>query len=581
MLSTSAFNALLKTLEEPPAHAKFIFATTEIRKVPVTVLSRCQRFDLKRVAPDVMTAHLAHVAQAEGLAVSDDGLKLVARASEGSVRDALSLLDQALVQGGNGDDGPVSADAVRDMLGLADRSASFDVFAAAVAGDAAAALAELDRQYAAGADPVLVLRDMLDHCHGVTRAKALGAAAEFADAADHIARIRHLADATDMGHLSRVWQMLLKGHEETRAAPDPMAAAEMAVLRVVHAAGLPSPEEAARMLAQSHNQSQTGPGAGGSTAPSVPGGGQSHTPSHSSSHSTTQSGAPPGGNVEAGTVVATGTSGAFATSAISAEAATSEPATSLAPGQTTARRADPAPQLSVVEGGRTQRGEDDQAVGHTQPGKPQPGETAASPDAPPHDDAGYDYGVDADAGMDGPPAYHEEPGYGDGGYGDDGYSGPDMGDAPGVAGASGVVGAMNTAAPVVVQSLDDVSQLAQTKRDYLLKAQIDRGMRLARLEAGKLVFAPTDAAPEDLSARLSRALLDWTGQRWFVSCEPGSSTAETLSETRRREMAEREAAVLADPVMQQVMDSFPGAEIVAIRGPEDAGGDGSDDDDAG
>ncbi len=262
MLSTNAFNALLKTLEEPPAHAKFIFATTEIRKVPVTVLSRCQRFDLRRVGPDELAAHLAGIAAKEGTSIAGDGLRLIVRAAEGSVRDALSLLDQAIVQG---EGGKTDADAVREMLGLADRARTFDLFEAALTGRTQAVLTELDGQIDAGADPIVVMRDLLDHCHDVTRAKALGEAARFADAADHVARVRGLAESVGMGWLSRAWQMLLKGHEETRAAPDARAAAEMALIRMAAAAGLPGPEEAAKLL-----RGETAGGATGGTTDAPP-----------------------------------------------------------------------------------------------------------------------------------------------------------------------------------------------------------------------------------------------------------------------------------------------------------------------
>jgi DNA polymerase-3 subunit gamma/tau len=257
MLTTQAFNALLKTLEEPPGHVKFIFATTEIRKVPVTVLSRCQRFNLKRVDPDVLLGHLQAIAAKESAEVAEDGLKLIVRAAEGSVRDALSLLDQAIVQGTDGKG--TSAEAVRDMLGLADRARTFDLFAAALGGDGAAAISGLEALSVDGADPVVVMRDLLDHCHDVTRAKVVGAEARFADAADHVARIRALAEASAMGHLTRAWQLLLKAYEEIRAAPDPEAAAMMALVRLAHAAGLPPPEAAAKLLAE----------VGGRAAPAV------------------------------------------------------------------------------------------------------------------------------------------------------------------------------------------------------------------------------------------------------------------------------------------------------------------------
>ncbi|MGF1462569.1 MAG: DNA polymerase III subunit gamma/tau [Maricaulaceae bacterium] len=246
MLSTSAFNALLKTLEEPPPHAKFIFATTEIRKVPVTVLSRCQRFDLKRVERDVLTAHLARICGLEGAQVSEAGLALIARAAEGSVRDALSILDQAIVQADPGAE--VSAGDIRDMLGLADRARTLDLFEFAAQGDAASAIIELGEQYARGGDPAVVFRDLLDHCHETTRARILGATADLSDYADEAPRLRALGAALGPANLSRLWQMLLKAHQEVRAAPDPLAAGEMALIRIAAAAGLPPPEDAARLL---------------------------------------------------------------------------------------------------------------------------------------------------------------------------------------------------------------------------------------------------------------------------------------------------------------------------------------------
>ncbi|MBI1250477.1 MAG: DNA polymerase III subunit gamma/tau [Alphaproteobacteria bacterium] len=247
MLSTAAFNGLLKTLEEPPPHVKFIFATTEIRKVPVTVLSRCQRFDLKRIAPERLAAHLKSICDKEGVAVDEDGLALIARAAEGSVRDALSLLDQAIVQKG-GAGAPVAAADIRDMLGLADRQRALDLFDALAAGDAKTALTELRAQYEAGADPALVLRDLMEICHEAARAQALGDEARLIGGADWTARIRALAQRLTPAQSSRLWQMLLKAYEEAARAPDPAAASEMAMVRLCAAANLPPPEEAAKLL---------------------------------------------------------------------------------------------------------------------------------------------------------------------------------------------------------------------------------------------------------------------------------------------------------------------------------------------
>jgi len=261
MLSPAAFNALLKTLEEPPPHAKFIFATTEIRKVPVTILSRCQRFDLRRVEPAVISASLARVAEAEGFAIDGEALALIARAAEGSVRDAQSLLDQALAQAEAGE--RVDAAAVRDMLGLADRAQTIDLFEAAVRGEAGPAIEAFRALFAFGADPAIVMLDMLEHCHGASVAKTLGPdALELPK--DQAARLAAIGAALSAGSLSRLWQMLLKGLNEVRAAPDPAAAVEMCLIRLAYAADLPGPEDALKALRE---------GAAGSGSPTPGGGG--------------------------------------------------------------------------------------------------------------------------------------------------------------------------------------------------------------------------------------------------------------------------------------------------------------------
>lgn len=247
MLSNSAFNALLKTLEEPPPHVKFIFATTEIRKVPVTVLSRCQRFDLKRVDRDELAGHLGRICEKESASVDADGLALIARAAEGSVRDALSLLDQAIVQG-EGSDGPVTALQIRDMLGLADRARVLDLLEAALSGDHAKALAEIASLYDSGGDPAIITRDCLDYVHALTRVKAAGPDADLAEAKETIQRLVAISDTLSIAQLTRLWKILLTGLEDVRRAPDPLTAAEMTLLRLGSAASLPSPEDAAKLL---------------------------------------------------------------------------------------------------------------------------------------------------------------------------------------------------------------------------------------------------------------------------------------------------------------------------------------------
>jgi DNA polymerase-3 subunit gamma/tau len=269
MLSEKAFNALLKTLEEPPPHVKFLFATTEIRKVPVTVLSRCQRFDLKRVPQETLIAHFAGIAAAEKVEISPEALVLLARAADGSVRDGLSMLDQAIAHGG----GVVDAAQVRDMLGLADRSRVLELFEKAMKGDAPAVVASLGEMHDSGADPVVVLQDLLELTHWVTRLKvAPEAAANSADSE----RAQGLAMAAklSMASLTRAWTLLLKGLQETLSAPSPLRAAEMALIRLCYAADLPSPADAIKALQNGAGPpSTTAAPAAGAPAPRGGGGG--------------------------------------------------------------------------------------------------------------------------------------------------------------------------------------------------------------------------------------------------------------------------------------------------------------------
>jgi DNA polymerase-3 subunit gamma/tau len=247
MLSTAAFNAFLKTLEEPPEHAKFVFATTEIRKVPVTVLSRCQRFDLRRVEADVLMKHLGNIAAKEGVEVEAEALGIIARAAEGSVRDSLSLLDQAIAHAA----GPVRADAVRQMLGLADRTRVIDLFESLARGDIASAFREFRDQYDTGADPIVVLSDLAEFVNFVTRVKVVPALADnVAFSETERLRAREFAAKLSMRVLSRMWQMLLKGITEAQAATRPAAAAEMVLVRIAYVADMPTPDEAIRMIEQ-------------------------------------------------------------------------------------------------------------------------------------------------------------------------------------------------------------------------------------------------------------------------------------------------------------------------------------------
>ncbi|MBB3542316.1 MULTISPECIES: DNA polymerase III subunit gamma/tau [unclassified Rhizobium] len=266
MLSTQAFNGLLKTLEEPPEHVKFIFATTEIRKVPITVLSRCQRFDLRRISASDLVGLFTTIASKEGIEAEPDALAMIARAAEGSARDGLSLLDQAIAHGG----GAVLAEMVRGMLGLADRARIVDLFHHIVKGDVAAALGEFESQYEAGANPVAVLTDLADFTHLVTRLKYVPDAANDPSLSEvERTKAAEFAKGVAVTTLSRIWQMLLKGIPEAEGSSRPAGAAEMVLIRLAHAAHLPAPEDAARRLAEF---SETN-GGGRPSAPSGNGGG--------------------------------------------------------------------------------------------------------------------------------------------------------------------------------------------------------------------------------------------------------------------------------------------------------------------
>jgi DNA polymerase III subunit gamma/tau len=264
MLSGAAFNALLKTLEEPPAHAKFVFATTEIRKVPITVLSRCQRFDLRRVDAALLVKHLQGIAAKEAISAEPEALGLIARAAEGSVRDALSLFDQAIAHAA----GPVRAEDVRGMLGLADRTKIIDLFEALMRADLARALQEVREQYDAGADPAMVLGDLAEFTHFVTRVKIVPALADDVSLTEaERTRGRAFAAKLSMRVLARTWQMLLKGLEEVAAAGRPLAAAEMVLVRIAYAADLPTPDEVIRSLGDSSRGNGASATTGGQPAP--------------------------------------------------------------------------------------------------------------------------------------------------------------------------------------------------------------------------------------------------------------------------------------------------------------------------
>lgn len=249
MLSRNAFNALLKTLEEPPAHVKFLFATTEVDKLPVTVLSRTQRFDLRRIPADLLAEHFGKVCRLEGVDAEPEALRIIAGAAEGSVRDGLSILDQAIAHADLDAAGEVSAQRVQDMLGLADKSAQRAILGHVLNADAKALLAGIEEQYALGVEPLALMRSMMDLVHTITVSQVSGAEPD-APGEDERAALADFAARLSPGKLHRLWQLLLKGHEEVRLAPDPLVSLEMALLRVLHAADTPDPGKLARRIEQ-------------------------------------------------------------------------------------------------------------------------------------------------------------------------------------------------------------------------------------------------------------------------------------------------------------------------------------------
>jgi len=253
MLSRNAFNALLKTLEEPPAHVKFLFATTEVDKLPVTVLSRTQRFDLRRIPASLLAEHYANVCRKEGVGVEEEALRIIANAAEGSARDGLSILDQAIAHADLEADGQVTAERVQDMLGLADKSAQRAVLGHVLNADAKALLAGIEEQYALGVEPLALMRALMDLVHKITVAQVSGTEPD-APGEDERAALADFGARLSAGKLHRLWQLLLKGHEEVRSAPDPLISLEMALLRVLHAADMPDPGKLARRIEQIASQ---------------------------------------------------------------------------------------------------------------------------------------------------------------------------------------------------------------------------------------------------------------------------------------------------------------------------------------
>lgn len=425
MLSTAAFNGLLKTLEEPPPYVKFIFATTEIRKVPVTILSRCQRFDLRRITPEVMTGYLLELLREENIKAETDALAMIVRAGEGSARDCLSLLDQAIAHG----DGKVTAATVQAMLGLADRAAMIDLFEKLMQGDIASALADARGLYDAGADPQTIIADLAELTHLVTRLKVVPAAADdLSLTPDERTRIPELAGKLGMRVLTRSWQMLTKGLSEVANAGNGIEAAEMVLIRLAYAADLPTPDELIEKL---------------------------------SNQPTPLAGPPPtdsGQRDQRPTASANGNTGS----------------TQMA--RAPMQQSQPAPNLDPVP----------QAVANPNP-----------------------------------------------------------------------------------QNYTELVALAGTQRDLIVKHALEADLRPVSFELGRIEVALTETANPSIIATLSARLKTWTGRTWLVMVSNRETTAPTLRETREAVKQERFDAAHEDPLVQAVMETFPGAHIVNVTVRED------------
>ena len=556
MLSTSAFNALLKTLEEPPPHVVFVFATTEIRKVPVTVLSRCQRFDLRRIEPVAMIALLRRIAEAEGARASHDALALIARAAEGSARDATSLLDQAIAVAGGAE---IPAKAVRAMLGLADRARTLDLFEMVLRGRVAEALAELRAQAAEGADPMVVLRDLAEVAHWTSVVKIDPAAADDPLVPPEAReRGRALAAAAPMRALSRMWQMLLVAIEEAARAPSAAMAAEMAVIRLTHVADLPSPEELVRRLqdAAPHVTAARGrpggeaAGAGeregnGTAGRPAPGGEVGPMPTPATVRSDAAVAARPaptavGGGDGGGWVDARrGGSGGGASAAL---ALRSDPDEDPAADERGLDRSPENPP-SRAPGSRTTPGAQRVSDSHAAPG-PRP-----TPHPQPTPDPRPAPGPQPVSGSQPAPSPQSAPGP---------QPAPVPRPAPGPQPAAGL--------PTALARFEDVLDLIRERRDVPLLVEVENGLRLVRYAPGRIEFTPAEGAAPDLAQRLSAGLGRWTGTRWGVSVVSGG-TAPTIAEARRDARRAVEAQAMEHPLVRAALERFPRARITDIRLP--------------
>ncbi len=578
MLSRNAFNALLKTLEEPPPHVTFIFATTELRKVPVTVLSRCQRFDLRRVSVAELAGHFAGIAAKEGVAVAPEALEAVARAADGSVRDGLSLLDQAIARGADpaeatgGAAGVISAAVVADMLGLADRGLVFDLLDAVMRGQAADALAITARAHERGADLGLLLGDLLELTHTLTRLRTVPGLRDSAELAEaERTRGAAMAERLSIPELGRAWQMLLKGMAEVEQAPDRRGAAEMVLIRLCHVAELPTPGELVRRLAGEPRAAVAArPGTESGPAPAtVPAAAEASSRTAGPAMAGPAVAAPEmhrsmpapgaGDSGSAGDPVATQETGAVAASppwAPNVAASPAPPVTRAAAVPGVAAAAPPASLHDGVEPAGPSRaaavradtgGVDRPARSVVPPGPDMAeivravvAEAAASqpfpvPDAPVRQEAGAEAAparVAASAGeeVEAPPEDRS----------------------------------VVAAPPRPLGDLRDVAMLVAERQDPMLHAHLLHSVHLVRFAPPVIELRPDAAAPRDLAPRLAALLLDATGTRWTIALST-SAGEPTLSEQGSAADLARRGAAAGHPLVQAILSAFPGARIEAVH----------------
>ena len=500
MLSNAAFNGLLKTLEEPPDHVKFIFATTEIRKVPITILSRCQRFDLRRIDAEEIIKLLRHISDAESIEISDEALVLIARAGEGSARDSLSLLDQAVAHG----TGKIDADSVRAMMGLADRARIIDLIEFIIKGDVANALSEFQSQYNSGADPAIILTDLADFIHLITRMKVIPNSSEnIAITESERERGTTLSDQLSIRILSRVWQILLKGIPEVQQAPKPLAAAEMVLVRLCYSADLPSPEDAFKLFQQGKlpdvNQ-----------VPIDSENKQSSEGSKDASETTT--------NTERKT----------------------EPTADVNQEQETTISADESDSSTTsVENGEENSEPNTNSEAANNSGNIEEQAVSDSNEEPNATNTTSQTVADITQANDSSTEQQTEV-----------MNSAEVDDIE--------------KKKLTIESLEQVAELCSEKKDLKLLNTVETLLRPVSIEAGKIEVESQNSLPANITRELSQKLTDWTGEDWEVvaSDKSGSPTLRELKETLKKEAIE---SASQDNVVAEILGSFDGAKATEVR----------------